>query len=73
MMKRKGSNKLSSFILCMTLTVAMALLATGCNGKAGKGASSQGETAGVEAGASKQIPSQGGKCWEKAAGLFPLL
>ena len=31
-MKRKCSNKLSSFILCMVLIVAMALFTTGCNG-----------------------------------------
>ena len=31
-MKRKYSNKLSSFILCMVLIVAMALFTTGCNG-----------------------------------------
>ena len=72
MMKRKGSNKLSSFILCMTLTVAMALLATGCNGKAGKGASSQGETAGVEAGASQTDPQPGGEVLGEGSRAFSL-
>lgn len=36
-MKMKCSKKLLSFILCMTLIVAMALLATGCNDGTGNG------------------------------------
>ena len=32
-MKTKWSQKLSSFILCMALTVAMALSMNGCGGK----------------------------------------
>ena len=39
-MKRKCSNKLSSFILCMVLIVAMALFTTGCNGSTQSGGSS---------------------------------
>lgn len=38
-MKRKCSNKLSSFILCMVLIVAMALFTTGCNGSTQSGGS----------------------------------
>ena len=33
-MQRKHGKKSLSFILCMVLIVAMALLTTGCNGKA---------------------------------------
>ena len=39
-MQMKRSKKLSSFILCMALTVAMALSVTGCNGKTNQEASS---------------------------------
>lgn len=39
-MQMKRSKKLLSFILCIALTVAMALLTTGCNGSTGNGASS---------------------------------
>ena len=35
-MQMKRSNKLTSFILCMVLIVAMALSTTGCNGSTGK-------------------------------------
>ncbi len=39
-MQMKRSKKLLSFILCIALTVAMALFTTGCNGNTGNGASS---------------------------------
>lgn len=45
-MKRKGSKNLSSFILCMALTVAMALFTTGCNDKSDKMASQSTDAAG---------------------------
>lgn len=48
-MKMKRTKKLSSFILCMMLIVAMAFGTTGCNGSADKGADSKGGTeAGVQ-------------------------
>lgn len=36
-MQKKHSRKVSSFILCMVLIVAMALFTTGCNGSTGNG------------------------------------
>lgn len=42
-MQMKSGKKISSFILCMMLIVAMAFSATGCNGSAKKEASSGGE------------------------------
>ena len=50
-MKRKCSNKLSSFILCMVLIVAAALFTNGCNGSTGSAVSSgaEAENADVQA------------------------
>ena len=46
-MQKNGSKKLLSFILCMTLVVAMAFFTTGCGNNAGKDVSSG---AGTESG-----------------------
>lgn len=58
-MQMKRSKKLMSWILCMTLIVAMALFTTGCNGSKDSGASSgAGTEADAQAGAgsdSKQL------------------
>ena len=43
-MQMKRSKKLTSFILCMVLIVAMALGTTGCNGSTGKDTASDAET-----------------------------
>ena len=43
-MQMKRSKKLTSFILCMVLIVAMALGTTGCNGNTGKDTASGGGT-----------------------------
>ena len=43
-MQMKRSKKLTSFILCMVLIVAMALSTTGCNGSSGKDTASGGGT-----------------------------
>ena len=43
-MQMKRSKKLTSFILCMVLIVAMALGTTGCNGSTGKDTASDGGT-----------------------------
>lgn len=43
-MKEKWNKKLSSFILCMVLTVAMALSTYGCNGKQEETSSGGGDT-----------------------------
>ncbi len=40
-MKRKQSRRVLSFILCMALTVAVALCTAGCNGKTGAGTDAQ--------------------------------
>lgn len=60
-MKRKGSKKLSSFILCMTLFVAMALFTTGCNDKAEKGASPKTDGAATEVSADGNVLGEGSK------------
>lgn len=49
-MQEKDSRKLSSFILCMVLIVAMALFTTGCNGSAGNGNSGNPSAAAGSAG-----------------------
>lgn len=49
-MQKKCSRKFSSFILCMVLFVAMALLTTGCNGSTGNGDSGNSSTAAGDAG-----------------------
>lgn len=43
-MKKKCSMRLSSYILCIVLIVAMALFTTGCNGKTGNETPSTAET-----------------------------
>ena len=43
-MQMKRSKKLTSYILCMVLIVAMALSTTGCNGSTGKDTASGGGT-----------------------------
>ena len=43
-MQMKFSKKLTSFVLCMVIIVAMALGTTGCNGSTGKDTASGGET-----------------------------
>ena len=43
-MQMKRSKKLSSFILCMALIVAMALFTTGCNGRTGNSTPFDAET-----------------------------
>ncbi|MDE5932708.1 MAG: DUF4430 domain-containing protein [Lachnospiraceae bacterium] len=51
-MKMKRNKKLSSFILCMVLIVAMALSTTGCNGSSGNSTPSASKT--EETGSSAQ-------------------
>ncbi len=58
-MKEKWNKKLSSFILCMVLTVAMALSAYGCNGKQEE-TPSGGEETKVQAEDSGQEPEDAG-------------
>lgn len=47
-MQMKRSKKLLSFILCMALTVAMAFMATGCNGNTVNGVSDGGAEANTQ-------------------------
>ena len=49
-MQKKFNGKLSSFILCMALIVAMALVTTGCNGSTGNGTGGNSSTAAGDAG-----------------------
>ena len=49
-MKMKCSNRVSSFILCMVLIVAMALFMTGCNDSTGSGDSVGSSTTAEDAG-----------------------
>lgn len=59
-MKMKCSKRVSSFILCMVLIVAMALSTVGCNGSKDSGAASG--DAGAQAGA--EVQREGGELGE---------
>ena len=59
-MQMKYSKKVSSFILCMVLIVAMALSTVGCNGSKDSGAASG--DAGAQAGA--EVQREGGELGE---------